>query len=76
MNIAQTVDRYIEKVPAGQIFGYQSLPNYARSPSAVIKAVGRLVDNNQLERFSKGKFMYRRKVCAAHWKSGTIHLMV
>lgn len=61
MSIAQTVDRYITKVPAGQIFGYQSVPNYVQSPSAVIKAVSRLVENNRLERLSKGKFYVPQK---------------
>ncbi len=61
MSIAQTVEKFVEKVPAGQIFGYQSMPNYARSPSAVVKAVNRLVNKNQLERLSKGKFYVPKK---------------
>ncbi len=61
MSIAQTVQNTIESMPAGQIFGYQQLPNYARSPSAVIKAVGRMVSDKRLERFSKGKFYVAKK---------------
>jgi len=61
MSIAQTVEKFVEQVPDGQIFGYQSMPNYARSPSAVIKAVNRLVNKNQLERLSKGKFYVPKK---------------
>jgi len=60
MSIAQTIQKSVESIPAGKIFSYQELPDYARSPEAVIKAVGRLVDEKRLERFSKGKF-YRPK---------------
>lgn len=56
MSIAQTIQKSVESIPAGKIFSYQELPDYARSPEAVIKAVGRLVDEKRLERFSKGKF--------------------
>ncbi len=61
MNIAQTVQRSIINMPAGQIFGYQELPSYGKSPSAVIKAVGRLVADKSLERLSKGKFYVSKK---------------
>jgi len=56
MNIAQSIEQYVESMPAGQIFGYQSLPRYVQSPSAVIKAVGRLVNAKRIKRLSKGKF--------------------
>jgi len=56
MSIAQTIQKSVERIPAGKIFSYQELPDYARSPEAVIKAVGRLVDEKRLERFSKGRF--------------------
>lgn len=56
MSIAQNIETYVEKLPAGQIFGYQTLPRYAQSPSAVIKTVGRMVEGNRLKRLSKGKF--------------------
>lgn len=56
MSVAQVVQNTIKNMPAGQIFGYSELPAYNDSPSAVIKAVSRLVSENQLERFSKGKF--------------------
>lgn len=61
MSIAETVQNSIESMPAGQIFGYQELPNYAHSPSAVIKAVGRMVSDKRLERFAKGKFYVAKK---------------
>jgi len=61
MSIAQTIQNTVEAMPAGQIFGYQELPNYAKSPSAVIKAISRLVADKRLERFSKGKFYVPKK---------------
>ncbi len=61
MSIAQTIQNTVEAMPAGQIFGYQELPSYAKSPSAVIKAISRLVSDKQLERFSKGKFYVPKK---------------
>jgi len=61
MSIAQTIQNTVETMPAGQIFGYQELPNYAKSPSAVIKAISRLVFDKQLKRFSKGKFYVPKK---------------
>jgi len=41
VNIAQNIQNSIEAMPAGQIFGYSALPGYAKSSSAVIKAIGR-----------------------------------
>jgi hypothetical protein len=61
MSIAQTVQKSLESIPAGKIFSYQELPDYAKSPGAVIKAVSRLVAENRLERFSKGKFYIPKK---------------
>ena len=61
MSIAQIIQNSIEAMPAGQIFGYQELPNYAKSPSAVIKAIGRMVSEKKLERFSKGQFYVPKK---------------
>jgi len=61
MNVAQTVLQRVNAIPAGQIFGYQQLPSYAQSPSAVVKAVNRLVAENRLSRFSKGKFYVPKK---------------
>jgi len=61
MSITQTIQNTVEAMPAGQIFGYQELPGYAKSPDAVIKAIGRLVSDKRLERFSKGKFYVPKK---------------
>lgn len=61
MSIAQSVQNSIEAMPAGQIFDYQALPSYTQSPSAVIKAISRLVADKRLERLSKGKFYVPKK---------------
>ncbi len=61
MSIAQTIQNTVEAMPSGQIFGYQELPSYAKSPGAVIKAISRLVADKRLERFSKGKFYVPKK---------------
>ncbi|MCU7940042.1 MAG: hypothetical protein KZQ64_01965 [gamma proteobacterium symbiont of Bathyaustriella thionipta] len=61
MSIVQTIQNSVEAMPMGKIFGYQELPGYARSPSAVIKAIGRMVSDKKLERFSKGKFYVPKK---------------
>ncbi|MGC1507123.1 DUF6088 family protein [Ketobacter sp.] len=61
MSIAQTIERSVESIPAGKIFSYRELPDYAKSPGAVIKAVSRLVKENRVERFSKGKFYVPKK---------------
>ena len=61
MSIAQSVQDSIDTLPAGQIFGYQALADYGQSPSAVIKAVSRLVADKRLTRFSKGQFYVPQK---------------
>jgi len=61
LSIAQTIQNTVEAMPAGQIFGYQELPSYAKSPNAVIKAISRMVSDKRLERFSKGKFYVPKK---------------
>ena len=61
MNITKTVRKNVEKIPAGRIFGYRELPGYLKSPSAVIKAVNRMVSDGKLERFSKGSFYVPKK---------------
>lgn len=61
MSIARAVRKSVEKMPAGRIFGYRELPDYLKSPEAVIKAVNRMVSNGKLERFSKGSFYIPKK---------------
>ncbi len=56
MSINQTIQDRIRSIPAGQVFGYQELPEYLRAPEAVIKAVSRLVADKKIQRLSKGKF--------------------
>lgn len=56
MSVAANVEKYVEKVPPGQIFGYQAVPRYDESSDAVIKTINRLVKDKRLERLSKGKF--------------------
>ena len=61
MSIANAVRKSVEKMPAGRIFGYRELPDYLKSPGAVIKAVNRMISNGELERFSKGNFYIPKK---------------
>lgn len=61
MSIAQTVQNKVKTMPAGQVFGYQDLPGYNESTSAVIKAVNRMVAEERIERLSKGKFYVPKK---------------
>lgn len=61
MSIAKTVQNSVEVIPRGQIFCYQELPGYDKSPDAVIRAVGRMVSDKRLARFSKGRFYVPKK---------------
>ncbi|POP54516.1 DUF6088 family protein [Zhongshania marina] len=61
MTVAQAVQNRIRAMPEGQIFGYEVLPDYFSSPTAVVKAVNRLVKEQRLARFAKGKFYLPRK---------------
>ncbi len=61
MSIARSVQKSVEKMPAGRIFGYRELPDYLKSPGAVTKAVTRMVSDGKLERFSKGSFYVPKK---------------
>lgn len=56
MSVSQSIQSAIEKMPLGQVFGYQSLPGYNTSPSAVVKTMSRLVADQKLKRLSKGQF--------------------
>ena len=61
MSVAQVVQNSVSEIPAGQIFGYSQLPGYATSPTAVVKAVSRLVAEKKLARLGKGKFYIPKK---------------
>jgi len=56
MSIAATVKQTIERIPPGRIFGYEVFDDYQTAPDAVVRAVGRCVDEQQLKRLSKGRF--------------------
>ena len=56
MSIAASVNRIIDRVPAGRIFGYEVFPQYRESPGAVVRAVNRGVETRRLERIEKGRF--------------------
>lgn len=61
MSIAQSIEISIKNIPEGQIFGYQELPIYAKSPVSVIRVISKLVEEKRIERFSKGKFYVSKK---------------
>ncbi len=56
MSIAATVNQTIDKIPPGKVFGYEVFPQYLNAPDAVIRAVGRRVEKQQLKRVAKGLF--------------------
>lgn len=56
MSIAATVKQTIERLPPGQIFGYEVFDDYQRAPDAVVRAVNRCVEEQRLKRLSKGRF--------------------
>lgn len=61
MNITQSIESRLQNIPEGQIFGYQELPAYAKSPTTVIRVMSKLISENRIERFSKGKFYIPKK---------------
>ena len=56
MSIAATVNQTIDKIPLGKVFDYKVFPQYLNAPDAVIRAVGRRVEKQQLKRVEKGLF--------------------
>ena len=61
MNISAAVNQAIDKIPPGKIFGYQVFPQYLNAPDAVVRAVGRRVERQQLKRVAKGRFYTPRR---------------
>ncbi len=61
MSVAQSIHNSIQAIPAGRLFSYQELPEYSESPTAVIKAINRMVDSDMLKRLSKGLFYLPQK---------------
>ncbi len=56
MNVAKAVNRKIDRIPPGRIFGYEAFPEYRDAPDAVLRAVCRRVDNGSLKRLRRGRF--------------------
>ena len=56
MNIATAVNRKIDRIPKGRIFGYEAFPEYRDAPDAVLRAVCRRVDSGSLRRLRRGRF--------------------
>ncbi len=56
MNISGAVNRTIDNIPPGKLFGYEVFAEYLNSPNAVIRAVGRRVEKGRLIRVEKGIF--------------------
>lgn len=61
MSIAETVYKSIDRIPPGKIFGYEVFPEYQEAPEAVVRAVGRRVDRQELKRLEKGRFYTPKK---------------
>ena len=61
MNISAAVNQTIDKIPLGKIFGYQVFPHYLNAPDAVVRAVCRRVERQQLKRVAKGLFYTPRQ---------------
>lgn len=61
MLTTQNVQNQTQSIPPGVIFGYQDIDEYSNSPEATIKAINRMVAQDELRRLSKGKF-YRAKL--------------
>lgn len=61
MSISQAVQRRIDTLPPGQVFGYRDLPDYSEAPLAVAQTMSRMVSAGRVKRLSKGKFYVPRK---------------
>lgn len=56
MSIASVIQKTVESMPKGKVFGYRDLPGFNQSSVAVVKIVSRMVANKRIERLSKGQF--------------------
>ena len=56
MNIAKAVNRKIDRIPPGRIFGYEAFPEYRDAPDAVLRAVCRRVGSGNVKRLRRGRF--------------------
>lgn len=56
MTISATLKRRVKQFSPGQVFGYGDIAVYQDAPSAVVKAMGRLLKEGEIKRLSKGRF--------------------
>lgn len=56
MTISSTVKQCVQQMTLGQVFGYGDIAVYQDAPSAVVKAMGRLLKAGEIKRLSKGRF--------------------
>lgn len=56
MTISTTVKQRVLQFSSGQVFGYEDIAAYRDAPSAVVKAVSRLLKAGYIKRLSKGRF--------------------
>ena len=61
MSVAAAVNKTVDRIPPGRIFGYEIFPEYQEAPEAVVRAVGRRVDRQELKRLGKGRFYTPRQ---------------
>ena len=75
MNIAAAVNRKIDRIPTGRIFGYEEIPEYRDSPDAVLRAVCRLVDRGRLRRLRRGRFYKATRGILGEMRPGDAELL-
>jgi len=56
VSISSTIKQRIEQFEPGQVFDYGDIPVYQEAPSAVVKAMSRLLKKGEIKRLSKGLF--------------------
>ncbi len=56
MTISSTVKQCVQQMMPGQVFGYGDIAVYQEAPSAVVKAMSRLLKAGEIKRLSKGLF--------------------
>ena len=61
MNISKGVKQQVAQFEPGQVFGYGDMSVYQDAPSAVVKAISRLLKRGEIKRLSKGQFYKPKK---------------
>lgn len=56
MTISSVLKQSVKEFPPGQVFGYGDIAVYQDAPSAVVKAMNRLLSEGEIKRLSKGRF--------------------